>query len=99
LENVLERAIILSSGTSLMLDAVQLGPVMLTKFREHGDRREPAPDADTNNTLQACERQHILRVCESTEWKIKGSDGAASILGLNPSTLYSRMRKLGIRRP
>jgi formate hydrogenlyase transcriptional activator len=47
--------------------------------------------------LQEVERTHIRRVLESTRWKIEGDLGAARILGLNPSTLRGRMRKLGIR--
>jgi len=100
LENVLERAIILSPGTSLRLEAIQLGPVSAAAqaLKPH----EPslaAAGADSRDTLKNRETTHILRVCESTGWKIKGPDGAAHILGLNPGTLYSRMKKLGIRRP
>jgi len=62
-------------------------------------RAASSPEAPTSNTLQACEREHIVRVCTATGWKIKGEDGAAQRLGLNPGTLYSRMKKLGIRRP
>jgi transcriptional regulator with GAF, ATPase, and Fis domain len=43
------------------------------------------------------EREHILRVLEATGWRIKGPKGAAAALALNPATLYSRMKKLGIR--
>ena len=50
-------------------------------------------------TLADSERALILRALESTSWKIKGPKGAAAALGLNPSTLYSRMKKLGIRPP
>jgi len=42
-------------------------------------------------------RAHIVRVLERTGWRIKGPKGAAAALGLNPATLYSRMKKLGIR--
>ena len=48
-------------------------------------------------SLQEVERTHIRRVLDSTRWKIEGDLGAARILGLNPSTLRGRMRKLGIR--
>ena len=48
-------------------------------------------------TLADAERQHILRALERSNWQIKGPAGAAAELGLNPSTLYSRMKKLGIR--
>ena len=99
LENVLERAIILSPGTSLRLEAVQLGSAAPAKSRERHAQPDAAADAGESDTLQARERAHILRICQATAWKIKGPDGAASKLGLNPGTLYSRMKKLGIRRP
>ena len=44
------------------------------------------------------EREHILKVLEKTRWKIEGAGGAAAILGLNPSTLRFRIKKLGIQR-
>jgi transcriptional regulator with GAF, ATPase, and Fis domain len=44
------------------------------------------------------ERQHILQVLQKTGWRISGINGAALLLGLNPSTLRGRMRKYGIRR-
>ncbi len=49
--------------------------------------------------LEALERKHILKVFENTKWRIRGHSGAAEILGLKPTTLYSRMKKLGIKRP
>ncbi len=49
--------------------------------------------------LEALERKHILTVLENTKWRIRGHNGAAEILGLKPTTLYSRMKKLGIKRP
>jgi transcriptional regulator of acetoin/glycerol metabolism len=42
---------------------------------------------------------HILRICQAAAWKIKGPDRAATKLGVNPRTLYARMKKLGIQRP
>jgi formate hydrogenlyase transcriptional activator len=47
-------------------------------------------------TLAESQREQILKCLERTGWRIKGPRGAASVLGLNPSTLYSRMQKLGI---
>lgn len=49
--------------------------------------------------LQDHEKEHILQVVESTNWRIRGPKGAAEILGLKPTTLYSKMKKLGIKRP
>jgi transcriptional regulator with GAF, ATPase, and Fis domain len=45
------------------------------------------------------EREHILKILKKTDWRIEGNNGAASLLDLNPSTLRSRMQKLGIIRP
>jgi formate hydrogenlyase transcriptional activator len=50
-------------------------------------------------TLEQAERDHVLRVCNACGWKIKGAGGAAERLGLNASTLYFRLKKLGITRP
>ena len=50
-------------------------------------------------TLDELERSYILEVLKATGWRIKGGGGAAELLGLHPSTLYSRMRRLGIKRP
>jgi transcriptional regulator with GAF, ATPase, and Fis domain len=98
LENVLERAIILSPGPTLELDAIQLGPARRSAPASDGPAPTSGPAAE-DDTLHARERAHILRVCQAAGWKIKGPDGAARRLGLNPGTLYARMRKLGIRRP
>ena len=83
LENVIERAVILSQGPDLVVEL----PV----------KADPLPEDPL--TLEAVERSHILRVLEETVWKIEGRDGAAQVLGINPGTLRSRMKKLGIRRP
>jgi transcriptional regulator with GAF, ATPase, and Fis domain len=55
--------------------------------------------ADRAKTLTEMERDHILATLETTRWQIEGAGGAASILDINPGTLRSRMRKLGIVRP
>ncbi len=81
LEHVVERALIITQGEALSFDAV-LAPAAASEPRDR--------------TLQAVERHHIRRVVQSVNGRIEGPDGAALILGLNPSTLRSRMRKLGI---
>jgi transcriptional regulator with GAF, ATPase, and Fis domain len=86
LENVLQRAIILSPGTTLTL----------------GDAWMPAlqpRQAAELVTLADVERRHIQGILETVRWRIEGSGGAAKLLGMNPSTLRSRMAKLGIERP
>ncbi len=96
LENVIERAIILSPGTSLQPDSIQLGAISPAKQRD--TKTHHAADGGEIETLRTREREHILHVCRKTSWKIKGPDGAATLLGLNPGTLYARMKKLGICR-
>jgi formate hydrogenlyase transcriptional activator len=85
LENVIERAVINSSGPKLRL--------MDELKTSHRDL------STTPKTMETVERDHIVRVIEQTHWKVSGKNGAAEILGLNISTLRARMRKLGIRRP
>jgi formate hydrogenlyase transcriptional activator len=58
-----------------------------------------APTRPTPDHLDEIEREHILRILERCSWRINGAGNAAVVLGLEPSTLRSRMRKLGIRRP
>jgi transcriptional regulator with GAF, ATPase, and Fis domain len=86
LENVIERAVITTRGRILRL-------------AESLDRGEitAAPSA-SKKTLEQMERTYILQVLEETNWKIEGPRGAAEILGLNPSTLRGRLRKLGLKR-
>ena len=92
LANVVERAVILSDGPSLRLDE----PL--------GAARPPtaaatATGAASGVTMEEVERAHILHVLGTTGWRVRGDGGAAEVLGLNPSTLRSRMKKLGIERP
>jgi formate hydrogenlyase transcriptional activator len=85
LENVLERAVINSSGPKLhLVDEL---------------KTQQKDVSTTQKTLEAVEREHIVRILEQTQWKVSGKNGAAEILGLNRSTLRARMRKLGILKP
>jgi transcriptional regulator with GAF, ATPase, and Fis domain len=92
LQNVLERAIILSSGSTLDARDIYLA-----------DEREvhhPTPGrTPREKTLQDAEHDYILRALKECEWKVRGKDGAAERLGLKRTTLNSRMKKLGIQRP
>jgi PAS domain S-box-containing protein len=93
LENVLERAVILSPDPVLEID-----PLLLA------EDPSPAPVAatpgadDASPKLEDVERKYIRAVLEQTGGIIEGTQGAAAILGLNPSTLRSRLKKLGISR-
>ncbi len=86
LRNVIERSVILSTGPTLQL-AGWIAP---------GRGRAVPQGADTLDQIQ---RDHILQVLERTGWRVSGPRGAASVLGLRPTTLESRMKKLGIQRP
>jgi DNA-binding NtrC family response regulator len=87
LESVIERAVITSQGTGLQI---------LDRFVNSPKADEQA--AQDCKALVDIERDHIFQTLEKTGWRIEGEKGAATILGLNPSTLRSRMRKNGIRR-
>jgi formate hydrogenlyase transcriptional activator len=89
LRNVLERAMILSPGPILHVDVAAT-----TALAGRG-----AATASTSSLLADVERDHILRVLEHAGWRIKGRGSASARLGLKPSTLYFRMKKLGISRP
>jgi formate hydrogenlyase transcriptional activator len=87
LESVIERAVITSQGTALLV---------LDRFdtcRKTGDE-----SGEEVKALAGIEHDHILQVLRKTGWRIEGPTGAAVLLGLNPSTLRARMRKYGILR-
>ncbi|MBS0013977.1 MAG: sigma 54-interacting transcriptional regulator [Desulfobacterales bacterium] len=85
LENVLERAVINSSGP---------------KLRLADELKKPHKDMTrADQTLENVEREYIIRVLEQAQWKVSGKNSAAEILGLDRSTLRARMRKLNIRKP
>ncbi len=89
LRNVLERAMILSAGSVLRLGDLGESP----RTAEVAN-----PDAAGIRTLEDVEREHILRAIDACEGRVRGAGNAATQLGLNASTLYARMKKLGIRR-
>jgi transcriptional regulator with GAF, ATPase, and Fis domain len=84
LRNVIERAMILARSSTLPIDL-------------------PEPSKPVNGqlsgTLAEIEKAYIVQVLGKTNWRIRGQNGAAETLGLKPTTLHSRMQKLGIRRP
>ena len=87
LENTVERAMIMSHG-----DLLGGAPVLSAP-----QGAEPVA-IPAQASLEELERAHIRRVLDGTRWVIEGERGAARILGLNPSTLRGRLRKLGIRK-
>ncbi len=89
LHNVIERAVVLSP------------PGGLTIQESLGDSGPPprTPGGSLSQDLHSVERARILRALQESGWKVKGDGNAASRLGLKPSTLQSRMKRLGITRP
>ena len=83
LRNVVEHAMIVSSGKTLDVHVPRMA----------------SSDIPANLSLEDAERRHILGVLEKSGWRLTGQGGAAEILGLKRTTLQSKMKKLGIRRP
>jgi formate hydrogenlyase transcriptional activator len=82
LRNVIEHAIILSKGRTLVVHVPKLVP----------------PEAGATRNLEEMERRHIVAVLEKAGWRVAGKSGAAEVLGLKRSTLLSKMKKLRIHR-
>jgi transcriptional regulator with GAF, ATPase, and Fis domain len=95
LKNTIQRAMILSPGPVLELREGLTRQPRVT--RKHKPVRDEAQT--TSSTLDDVQREHIIRVLEDCDWRVRGATGAAERLGLHRSTLQSRMRKLGIERP
>jgi len=88
LANVLERAVINTNGAVL-------------RIVDHFEQPQVAQgegQLQTDKTLEEMEKEYITRILDTTGWRIEGRRGAARILGLNPSTLRTRMAKLGIQK-
>ena len=93
LQNVIERAVIVSRGSVLKVPTADLKPLVTV-----GDAaRTPKPTATLRSTLDEAERGQILAALEQSRWVIAGPNGAAARLGLKRSTLQFRMRRLGIQ--
>ena len=86
LENLIERAVILSPGPELRVPLAELKPVAVAS-------------SNGATTLEDAEREHILRVLHETNWVVGGPTGAAARLGMKRTTLQSKMKNLGIGRP
>ena len=86
LQNVIERAVVLAKSPIVQIDDSML----------RAD--ETVEDSSFIDNLENVERKHIIRALTETRWVIHGKKGAAEILGINPSTLRSRMDKLGIKK-
>lgn len=90
LENVIERAIIICESDTLKLKDV---PLQLKTSKETSSKTGKIM------SLENAERDHIIKALKASDWKVHGRGGAAEILGINPNTLRSRMKKLKIIKP
>ncbi|HSB55860.1 MAG TPA: sigma 54-interacting transcriptional regulator [Gemmatimonadales bacterium] len=101
LANVIERSVIVSPGSTLQLAEWATGahvPVAMPGIPRPSDPASVAVPGAGGGLLEL-ERRHIIATLERTRWKVSGPGGAAEILGLKPTTLEARMKKLGIVRP
>jgi transcriptional regulator with GAF, ATPase, and Fis domain len=103
LRNVIERAVILARGGSLEFDlpiqtASSPSPVLKSRPEVQATAADE-PEFLTETELQLRERDNLLRILQKTNWKIRGPDGAAEVLGVKPTTLLSRIDKWGLKRP
>ncbi len=86
LENIIERGVILSMDNRFRL------PELSESYPDGVDPKKFL-------SMDEMEQQHILQALETTNWKIRGEGGTSEILNMHPSTLYSRIKKLGIKKP
>jgi formate hydrogenlyase transcriptional activator len=83
LKNIIERAMITSSGRTLQIELPEFQTVL----------------SHETSTLLEFEKAHVLKIMKMTDWRVRGRRGAAELLGLKPTTLEARLKKMGIRRP
>jgi formate hydrogenlyase transcriptional activator len=97
LQNVIERAVVLSKGPVLRLGS-DLLPARNVAAEQVVSLSNQQSAGNAHSTLEQVEKRYILNILEQTSWVIEGDRGAAKILDLHPNTLRSRMKKLGIDR-
>jgi len=94
LQNLIERAVITSTGTTLRLEMPQPATVRAVEQEQRQGEEQPIL---TDTQLKKLERENIVRALQATDGKVSGSDGAAALLGIKPSTLSSRIKSMEIR--
>jgi transcriptional regulator with GAF, ATPase, and Fis domain len=99
LRNVIERAVILAQGGPIAFDVPDNGAsIELAAINRTSNEREEA-EILTEAEIRRRECENIFVVLQKTGWKIKGADGAARLLGVKPTTLISRIKRMGLVRP
>ncbi len=99
LKNVIERAVILSTGRTLRLDLSM--PDSLAARRDPGDLRDRKVEDKilTEEQMRDLQKRNMIAALKAANWKVSGNDGAAALLGVRPTTLYDRMKIMGIKKP
>lgn len=99
LQNVIERAVIVSRGGALDFDLPLKQSLPILKPDPSREKIQMETEILTDVELRQRERENLLAALRKTDWKIKGAEGAAELLGVKPTTLKARIKKLGLRRP
>ena len=99
LQNVIERAVITSQDGRLNLDRAMPEQAKNVKQQSHVVSQVTVERIRTAQEFQELERENILRALHAAKWRVSGENGAAALLGMNSSTLASRMKSLHIQRP
>jgi transcriptional regulator with GAF, ATPase, and Fis domain len=101
LQNVVERAVILSRNSVITPAVIAIAPAVEAR-PPVAVAELPPPSTSAKPAIvpfTEAERRAIIRALELTGWRISGRNGAADVLGLKPTTLHAKMKKLGIHRP
>ena len=99
LRNVIERAVILARGGPIAFDVpVNGASIDLPALKQTSKEREEA-EFLTEAEIRRRDCENIFVILQKTGWKIKGADGAARLLGVKPTTLISRIKRMGLVRP
>jgi PAS domain S-box-containing protein len=96
LQNVIERAVIVSTGPVLNVNVADLKPIRLPAASTPVEEPQNSEAHRAKSAMEENERQEILKILKETHWTVGGADGAAARLGVKRSTLQYRMRRLGI---
>jgi len=99
LKNVIERAVILSPGNVLRLDLSMPGASAKTDGGAPSDDLAPEQTVLTERDMKELQKKNILAALRRTNWRVSGTDGAAELLGVRPTTLSDRIRSFGLRKP
>lgn len=99
LKNVIERAVILSKGNTLRLDLSMPEVDRTVSDAKSVDTSTETQPILNDEQMRELQKKNIIAALRATNWKVAGKDGTAELLGVRPTTLYDRMKALGIRKP